>query len=101
MPFAPGGYESVVKVFLHGRPEPIVPSFVENRKDGWLRIQSTDNQHGDDGDEKWHHSHSLIHAHESVVSRVEVCFRKMRPRGPIGFSFGAADEEAGLRPVVS
>jgi hypothetical protein len=99
VPLAPDGYEAVVEVFLHGRPEPIVPSLVENRKDGWLRIPST--EHGDDGSEKWHHSHSLIHAHESAVARVEVVFRKQRPSGPIGFRFGTADEEAGMQSVVS
>jgi hypothetical protein len=59
VPLAPDGYEPVVEVFLHGRAEAIVPSFVENRKDGWLRIQATDKQPGDDRDEKWHHTHSL------------------------------------------
>jgi hypothetical protein len=73
---------------------------VENRKDGWLRIQATDKQPEDDRDEKWHHAHSLIHAHESAVSRVEIVFRKQRPGGPIGFSFGEADEQGGLQAAA-
>ena len=101
VPLAPDGYEPVVEVFLHGRAEAIVPSFVENRKDGWLRIQATDKQPGDDRDEKWHHTHSLIHAHESAVARVEVVFRKERPGGPIGFNFGAAEEEGGLQAAAN
>lgn len=101
IPLAPEGYEPIVEVFLHGRPDSIVPSFVETRNDGWLRIQATDKMPGDDRDEKWHYTHSLIHAHESTVARVEIVFRKQRPGGPISFGFGAADEQAGWRPVVS
>jgi hypothetical protein len=101
VPLAPERYEPVVEVFLHGRAEAIAPSFVQSTKDGWIRIQATDNQPGEDQDEKWHHTHSLIHAHQSAVARVEVVFRKERAGGPIGFSYGPADEEPGLQAVVS
>ena len=68
---------------------------------GWVRIQATGKWPGDDEDEKWHHTHSLINVHESAVFRVQVCSRKERSGGPIGFSFGTADEAPARQPVVS
>jgi hypothetical protein len=93
VPLAPDGYEPVVEVFLHGRPDPIVPSFVETRNDGWVRFQATSSEPGESGEGKWHYSDSLLHSHTSSIARVEIRFRKVRPsRGPVGFSYGAADE---------
>ncbi len=91
LPLAPRDYEPIVEVFLHGRAEPIVPSYVETRNDGWVRIQATSDKPGDE-EGKWHYADSLLHTHTSSVARVEIVFRKVRPSGPIGFSYGSADE---------
>ena len=89
---APEGYEPIVEVFLHGRADPIVPAYVETRNDGWIRFQATNDRPGEGGVGKWHHADSLLHAHASSVARVEIPFRKVRPSGPIGFSYGPAEE---------
>jgi len=91
---APEGFAPVVEVYLHGRTEPVEATFVETRRDGWIRLEAAHREHSEEG--RPDPSDVWIHVPQENLARIEIRFRQITPsqhdRRPVGFVHSALDE---------
>jgi hypothetical protein len=95
---APAGFEPFVQVFLIGRPDPVVPGFVETRRgddETWIRLEAEitrpDGHEVADTDPIPSECY-WVHAPESAIVGIEVSYRKIAG-GAIGFAIAERDDD--------
>ena len=84
---APEGYEPIPEVYIAGRDDPIIVGRVETRRDpDWPWVFVLSGERGDDIDEA-HRQHKALFVREDLILRVEIAFRPLGGKKPIGFSY--------------
>jgi hypothetical protein len=77
---APRGQEAVVNVYLSGHAEPIIVEHVETRRDydfPWVLFIENEPE-------------GLHFVREDQIARIEIAYRSLSGKHPIGFGFGHA-----------